>query len=336
MDVGRPKEHDRHLPPRMVFRHGAYHHVWYEGKRQRSKKLSENYALALSLYYEREGVQPHGETVGHALSRYEAEVLPTKAPATRKQYHRYIPKLREVFGDCGLDAVKRRDVAQYLDRRTAKVEGNREIACLSSVFRSAIRWGWCDENPCLGAPRNPEPKRRVMPTEAQAAAIRLAASEQFRCMIDLVSLIGLRKADLLKLKLTDIDERGVRVVAQKTGVVRIYRWTPRLQEVIARAKALRRRVGSFYLFCTRNGTPYTANGFDAIWRQLCIRAGVCLTTAGKTHAIGVGIHSFRRLAITRAQVHAGLDYAQAVAGHKSRQATEIYVVPTEVEVLPLE
>ncbi len=154
----------------------------------------------------------------------------------------------------------------------------------------------------------------------------LAASEQFRCILDLVSLIGLRKADVLKLKLTDIDDRGVRVVAQKTGVVRIYRWTPKLREVIERAKRLRRRVGSFYLFGTRKGSPYTVNGFDAIWRGICLRAKVA----------GIGIHAFRRLAITRAQVHAGLDYAQAVAGHKSRQATEIYIVPAEVEVLPLE
>lgn len=61
-------------------------------------------------------------------------------------------------------------------------------------------------------------------------------------------------------------------------------------------------------------------------RGICLRAKVA----------GIGIHAFRRLAITRAQVHAGLDYAQAVAGHKSRQATEIYIVPAEVEVLPLE
>lgn len=326
MGMGRPKEHNRHLPPRMRFLHGAYHHEFYEAGRKRSKRLSADYSEAIRLYYDREGAQPAGSTVGHALNRYEAEVLPTKAGATQREYRRYIQRLREVFGDCGLESVKRRDVAMYLDRRTAKVEGNREIACLSSVYRSAIRWGWCDDNPCAGAPRNTEPKARRIPTEAEIAAIRLAANEQFRCIVDLARLIGLSRSDLIKIRLSDVTERGLRVVRQKTKTARLYVWTPTLREIIGRARALRRRAGSVYLFARRDGQPYTPNGFDAILAGICRKAGVK----------GVMTHAIRRFAITRSSEAKGLDHAQAIGGHKSRQATEIYVIRPEVEVEPIE
>lgn len=197
MDMGRAKIHNKHLPPRMVLRHGAYYHTPRIGGHQQMVRLSANFTEAINLYYQREKRTLAGSTVNDALSRYDREVLPGKAPKTQRDYRRYIPRLREVFGDCRLASVRRSDVAQYLDRRSAKIEGNREIACLSSSFQSAIRWGWCDDNPCRGAPRNPERRRLRVPSDAELAAIRMAASEQLHCMVDLVLLVGLRKSDLL-------------------------------------------------------------------------------------------------------------------------------------------
>ena len=84
-------------------------------------------------------------------------------------------------------------------------------------------------------------------------------------------------------------------------------------------------VGSLYLFATQRGQPYTANGFAANWKVRLKRSGVS----------GVSFHDFRRWAITEAQRLGGLDYAQAVGVHKSRQATERYVVAGESVVRPL-
>jgi integrase len=47
-----------------------------------------------------------------------------------------------------------------------------------------------------------------------------------------------------------------------------------LQEVVERAKALRRRVGTVYLFATREGQPYTTTGFDSMWRRVVIKSGL--------------------------------------------------------------
>ena len=323
--MGRGKIHNKHLPPRMVFRHGAYYHTPRIGGRQQMVRLSADFNQAINLYYQREQRTLAGSTVHDALSRYQHEVLPGKALNTQKDYRRYIGVLREVFGDCHLVSLRRSDVAQYLDRRSAKVLGNREIACLSSVFQSAIRWGWCDENPCRGAPRNPERKRYRLPTDAELAAIRVAASEQLRSMVDLVLLIGLRKGDMLKIRIPDLTPQGLRVEIQKTGAVAVFEWTDALREVIDRARGLRRRVGSLYLFATRRGQRYATTGFDSIWKRTLKRAGVQ----------GLTFHDLRRWAINQARRQGGLDYAQTIGVHRSRQSTEGYLVPGESVVRPL-
>lgn len=325
MGMGRRRLHDTHLPPRLVFHHGAYYHTPRIEGRQRRIRLSTDFAEAIRLYYQREQRTLAGSTVHDALSRYDREVLPGKAPKTQDGYRNYIRRLRETFGDCQLASVRRSDVAQYIDRRSAKVLANREISCLSSVYQSAIRWGWCEENPCRGAPRNPERRRLRLPTDAELAAIRVAASEQLRCMVDLVLLIGLRKGDLLKVRLGDLTPEGLRVEISKTGAVALFQWTEALRELIDRARGLRRRVGSLYLFASRTGQRYAISGFDSIWRRTITRAAVK----------GVTFHDLRRWAINQAQRQGGLDYAQAIGVHQSRQTTEGYLVPGEVVVRPL-
>jgi integrase len=323
--MGRPKLHNKHLPPRMVFHHGAYWHTVRVGGRPQWVRLSADFTEAINLYYQREGRTLAGSTVHDALSRYDREVLPGKAAKTQKDYRRYIGRLREVFGDCQLPSVRRSDVAQYLDRSSAKVEANRQIACLSSVFQSAIRWGWCDDNPCRGAPRNPERRRLRLPTEAELATIRIAASEQLRCMVDVVLLTGLRKGDMLKIRLPDLTPQGLRVEVSKTGAVAVFEWSEGLREVIDRARSLRRRVGTMYLFATRTGQCYSTRGFDSIWSRALERAGV----------EGLTFHDLRRWAINQARRQGGLDYAQAIGVHRSRQSTEGYLVPGEIVVRPL-
>ena len=329
--MGRQKLRNQHLPPRLVLRHGAYYHTPRLEGRQWMVRLSANFTEAINLYYQREQRTLAGSTVNDALSRYDREVLPGKAEKTQKDYRRYIGRLREIFGDSHLISVRRSDIAQYLDRRSAKVEGNREMACLSSVFQSAIRWGWCDENPCRGAPRNPEGRRYRLPSDAEIAAIRMAANDQTRCMVDLVLLTGLRKGDLLKIRLPDLTPRGLRVEIEKTRRVGaplpvvIFEWSEALREVIERARSLRRCVGTLFLFATRQGQRYGTSGFDSIWKRTLVRADVK----------GLTFHDLRRWAITEAEHQSGLDYAQALGAHKSRQATERYIVAGEMVVRPL-
>ncbi|CAN5818326.1 hypothetical protein BH20PSE1_BH20PSE1_01610 [soil metagenome] len=325
MFVGRQKKHNTHLPPRMLFKHGAYWHTVREDGRQCWTRLSANFTESIRLYYQREVRTLTGTTVHDAIARYEREVLPGKAAKTQRDYRAYLGRLRPIFGDSQLASVRRSDIAQYLDRRSARIAANREVACLSSVFRNAIRWGWCDDNPCLGAPRNPEHRRTRLPSDAELAAIRVAAREQMRSMVDLELLTGLRKGDLLKIRLSDITDRGLRVEVHKTGAVVIFEWSVELRTVIDAARRLRRRVGSMYLYANLKGRRYTDSGWDSLWKRTLVRAGIT----------GLTFHDLRRWVITEAKRQGGLDYAQAVGAHRSRQATERYVIESEAVVRPL-
>ena len=186
---------------------------------------------------------------------------------------------------------------------------------LSSVFNGALRWGWCKRNPCLGVRRNPEKRRERFLLDGEIALVRTAAGPQVQCIMDLVLLTALRKADVLKIKLRDWTPEGLRVEVQKTGRVLIFEKTPALEGVWNRARKLRRRVGSLSLFCTRTGQAYTTSGFDSIWRRTLQRAGVK----------DFRFHDLRARALTDAQKQFGLEYAQLLAAHVNITTTERYI-----------
>jgi integrase len=284
-------------------------------------RLSDNYGEALQLWAQYEGeAYKTGETVGAALDRYLIEVLPQKSPRTQRDYLAYAVNLRRIFGDTHLTDIRPMHIAQYLDISKAKVQANRQISMLSSVISHAMRWGWCDKNPCRGVRRNKERPRDRHVTDAEIKSLCDAADVQVCCIIDLVLITGLRKGDVLAIKLSDLSDAGLEIRVSKTGKRIIFEWTSELRAIINRCRSLKRRIGSFHLFCNRKGQAYTISGFDSIWQRVVKRAG----------ATGVHFHDLRARAITDAKKQGGIDYAQALAAHDSASTTERYIRGREV------
>ena len=272
--MGRRKKFNNYLPVRLRLKHGAYYHVATINGKQAWIFLSRDLSEALSRWAQREGHDKAGETVTEAVDRFIAEITPAKAEITQRDYRRYAAKIKRVFGESRLSDIQTKDIARYLDERTAKIEGNREIAFLSSVYTKTIRWGWCSANPCRGVERNDEPRRKRYIDDAEVDKLREKASDQMRAIIDLAVLTGLRKKDLLKIRLSDLLDAGVYVEQSKTGKRQVFEWTTALREVVERAKKLRRRVGSLYLFANRGGQPYTTSGFDSMWLRVVKKSGL--------------------------------------------------------------
>ena len=136
-----------------------------------------------------------------------------------------------------------------------------------------------------------------------------------QCIIELAYLTAARKSDLLKIKLSDIRQDGLHIKQQKTGKYQIFTWSPGLRAIISRSKKLRRRQSSFFLFATRNGTPYSTSGFNSNWRRLKQRAGLS----------DLHFHDIRAKSVTDAKRKYGRDFAQALAGHESGEMTDGYV-----------
>ena len=315
--MGRRRKHNLNLPPRMRLKHGAYYYTPWIGGKQKWIRLSDNYGEALAKWAQLEGRESENNgLVSGMIDRFIQIKILGYAEKTQEDYLRYCGDLRAVFGDTGLDEVKPHHLTAYLRKSTYKILANRQISLLSRMYSVAINeWSWLDINPCREVHRNPEARRGRYITDAELIALKQAAGDQMRCIIELAYLTASRKSDLLKIMLKDDRPDGLHVRQQKTGKYQIFNWSPTLRSLINRAKKLRRRHDSLYLFCTRTGAPHSISGFNSMWRRVKTKAGLQ----------DLHFHDLRAKSVTDAKRQYGRDFAQALAGHASGEMTDAYV-----------
>lgn len=273
------------LPARWRLKHGAYYyrvppgeeHHW-DGKKEfrLGKTLHEahaTFAKHIQLY-------EHASTMAQLLDRYVVEVVPLKAPVTQRNNRHSIQKLRAVFGDNLISAIRPKHCYQYRDARSKKspVGANRDLEVLSHAFTKAIEWGLIDEHPMKGKVlKNPTQPRKRYVSDAELTEALKVASPFIRYYIRLKLLLGLRKGDMLRIKIADLKEDGIHVHQSKTGKSVIYEWTPALEEAVSDIRSLHKKIGSLYLFSTRMGQPYikedgVTSGFNSIWKRFMEKA----------------------------------------------------------------
>lgn len=324
--MGRPRTKNRDLPPRMHRKAGRYYYVSMVDGKSKWIPLGDNYTVALAKWAELEGKQLSGETVADAINRYTAQILPELAKATQDVRALQLAQLRKIFGDTPLDAVRPMHIARYLDERGKPVAANREISLLATVYAYAMRWGWCDTNPCRGVRRNTERARDRYITDDEYRRLHDAADLQWKCIIELAYMTALRRGDLMRMQLSDIAADALLIRHGKTGARQRYELNAELAALIERIKKLRRRVSTVLLFATRNGQPYTESGWETAWRRIRERAEVT----------DCHFHDLRAKALTDAKRLQGRDYAQALAAHASGEMTETYIRARDtINVVPL-
>jgi integrase len=267
--MGRNRKTDKHLPRRVYLRFGTYYFVHPDGKWE---SLGRELGEAMRRWDELVHRRFAARTLDDLFERYEAEIVPTKATSTQRGNLMELARLRPVFGKAAPDAVTAQHIYAYLDKRSAKVRANREIALLSDVYQKAIRWGVATKNPCKGVERNKERRRERDVQDWEYQAVYALANPTVQVAMDLAVLTGLRQGDILRIRLADIGPDGLKTITGKTGARVIFEMTPGLAETIARAKKLPRRINSLYLLAGRTGQPYTSDGFRAMWQRLMIKA----------------------------------------------------------------
>ena len=175
------------------------------------------------------------------------------ADSTRKGYWAIADKslLLEVFGRARIEDVQPEDLVDYLKARKrakAPIAGNRERALLSSAYSYAKAQKWMRVNPCFGVRKNREvPKSIDVPTEALDAVLE-KLPEHVRDAVEFAYLTGLRKADVLGLKRSNLDKKYVTVIEGKsrrrTGKMASVRWSNRLRACVQRALDRQERIAS--------------------------------------------------------------------------------------------
>ncbi len=263
--------------------------------------------------------------MGELLDRYALEVIPLKAPKTQTSNQFSIRKLKGVFGEMPIEAVKPKHVYQYRDIRgkQGKTAANRDIEVLSHSFTKAIEWGLCENHPIKGkvSKFSTPPRKRYVEDWEVAEALKVA-SPFITAYIRLKLLTGLRRGDLLSLKLSDLKEDGIHITPRKTstssGKSIIIQWSGELKFSIDQAIAIRKKVLSIWLFHTNTGQPYikdngTANGFDSIWQRFMAKA-----LSSTKLKIRFTEHDLR----AKVASDSNLSHAQALLGHSSSSTTE--------------
>lgn len=255
------------LPPRVYYKHGAYYLVTPAGKWiWLGKTKREMY----TKYYDLIERPTKIYTMNDLFDRYMKEVAPLKAPRTYSDNQIEVARLRAVFGQVNPETITPVHVYQYLDARAlkAKVRANREKALLSSVFSYAIRWGVVKDNPCRNVKRLTEKPRTRNIEDWEFIAVDSISPEIIQLIMEYAYLTGQRKSDILKTMESDITDKGIKIIQDKTKEKLLMTWNEPLKICVDRARKLRGNIRSMYIFCRRDGRPYTESGFNSMWQRV--------------------------------------------------------------------
>lgn len=312
--VGRRRTKHKNLPPRLHLKRGRY----YYGRNQ--EFIGDNLADAFRVYGEREAAR-QGErpaTFADLAGQYVAKVMPTKAVRTRQDNHVELAQLLPIFGSGPLEQIQPFHIAAYLENRSAKVRGNREVALFSAVWNWGRSTGRTNlSNPCDGVRRNKETPRDKLVSPEELAKEYAVASQPLKDALDLYNMLGVRVSELLNLSLT--DERGgiLHVKQGKTGKPMRFVVSGDLEAVLTRIKARTFRRGvvvSLAVIRNERGQRMTYSALEQRHERARKRAGVDFQLRDLR-----GKHATER---TDAE---GIRAAQKALGHSTLAMTERYV-----------
>ena len=268
ISMGRRKTLHPDLPPRMTARGKPGNLRYYYG--QQKKPLGKDFVEACRQWAILErGQLPNSVRYVDVAERWEREAIhigrrkKPRAAKTQKEYRMALAELRLAFKGAMLDQIKPKHVRDYLDRRSAKVAANREVAVLSIIWNWARAKGLTDQaNPCTGIEKNAESARERYVTDAEFDAVWARACPELQDAMDLALATSHSPSDLLRLNRQDMADGTLLVRRGKTGKRVRFRIEGRLKAVLERILARPRAIPSVYLIADDRGQPLTIFGLN--------------------------------------------------------------------------
>ncbi len=165
-------------------------------------------------------------------------------------------------------------------------------------------------------PKKYNPLPKVLATEEVAAIINALDNIKHKCMLSLIYSAGLRRSELLNMKISHIDSKRMQlsVLKSKGGKDRI---TPLSETVLIMLQEYYKYYKpKEYLFEGQNGEQYSERSLGLVLKKACEKAGIKKQ---------VNLHMLRHSYATHL-LESGTDlrYIQELLGHKSSRTTEIY------------
>lgn len=300
---------------------------WYYDMRGTGKPdiaLGSDYDQAIAEWDKIHNHRPR--TVGtleEAFEAWERDKLPKYENATtRRNYAQSLKTLRPVFGPATWDGIKVRTLKEYLEKRSAKTQANREIALLSVI------WGYARELELTALPfpawkmqiKNKEKPRRVRVTQAAFSTIYRHAPQFLRDAMDISSATAMRVRDVLALTLPDVRDGTLELKeASKTGKTAEFIIAGSVLEPLIER---RRQSKAPHLFLLTNGNrQVTERMLTDAWSRARAKAlPECPEVAG------LYLRHLRKMA---AQLAGSLAEAQQLLQHGSAATTQRHYRPSE-------
>lgn len=317
----RPRKKDRHLPACMYQKHGAYYLV----RKGKWLRLGTEFQASLAEYamlLDKRSLGGMPKLIDDALDQMRTRTKPALKPNTLKQYEAACERLKENFADFEpREVLQRHVVALKLHMADTPNMSNRVISVLRAVFTYALEQQIVDSNPCIGVRRHLEHKRDRYISHGEFGAICANSSDNMRVIYEMCYLTGQRIGDVLAIRLADISADGIAFKQEKTSARLVVQMTSDLEALIARVKALPRKIRGLTLFCSpRGGKPVHYGSVKDAFAISCRKAGV----------EDASLHDLRAKSLSDTDDQ-GND-AQKLGGHTDAKMTQRYLRLRKVSV----
>lgn len=267
--MNRPRQKNRHLPPCVYFKHGAYHYVKLKKSTRLGATLKEAMAAYSAIHEVVKGSMP--ELINEALS----QILPRVKPATRVQYKSIGRKLCKMLVEFEPQQIKPRDVAAIKKAMAGTPNMcNRTLSVLRQIFDYALEVEKVESNPVVGIKRRTEQKRTRLLSVDEYRVIYCKAGPRLQVIMDLLIRTGQRVTAVLRIHRNDLSDEGIRFPSHKTDEKVTVPWTPELRTVVERAKALHRNITALTLLHNRRGKVPDYRSIQRQWQAACTAASV--------------------------------------------------------------
>lgn len=337
------------LPPRIHPKGRWYYLVRAEGKKRIWEKLTRISAGLPELYRKLADLAQQevaNDSMPAVVAAWRKDVGSRHSKKTQANDLYQTEEIAQRFAEFRACDVSPPDVKEFLkDLRDRPRTHNAYRAMLRELMRFSEELGFREPG------TNPVDSIRTMSikardryiTDSELRRIKVAAmygdddkrtrSGAMVCaLIDLAYLTGQRIGDLLELRWSlrlatnakgeieapYIDKDGIHFQPSKTenstGARVLISWTPRLQGVIDRIRAMKRQ-NLRYVITTQDSQPYTYSGASSAWSRARERANV-----KNCH-----FHDLRAKALTDKEDREGMGAAKTMGAHSTEQQTASYV-----------
>lgn len=260
-------------------------------------------------------------TIGWLIKNYkESTRWGELSDRTRRDYKRHLGPLDVKWGTRSPASITPQVVALYRETLTPGRQANMRLQVLSVLMSHARLIGMVRTNPAFNHRRFKLDKRSTFWESAQEEAFLAAADPTMRIAFMLGLWTGQREADLTELLWSQIDDKWINVVQNKTGKAVAIAIGPTLSAELARAP--RRGI---VVIASRRSMRYSESGFDHAFRKVTAAANLN----------GFTFLDLRRTAVVRmAEAGATIPEIASITGHSIEETTRIldtYWVSTKAQ-----